>query len=138
MASLPSPRGKHRPRLEIIPFIDIMFFLLATFMMVSLSMVQNQGVDVKLPSASTAQNQERPEEAVQISVIESGEYFYNKEPASLDQLIAHLQLLKSSQADPKVFINGDARASFASVVAVLDETRKLGITKIAIETTRAE
>jgi len=135
MARLPSPRNtKNRPRLEIIPFIDIMFFLLATFMMVSLSMVQNQGVDVKLPVAATSRSQDRSDDSVSISVTESGNYFYNKESATLEQLIGHLQLLKSSQTDPKVFINGDALADFEDVVAVLDEVRKLGITKIAIET----
>ena len=59
MPSLPSPRGKTRPRLEIIPFIDIMFFLLATFMMVSLSMIKNEGLPVKLPQAATATPQNR-------------------------------------------------------------------------------
>jgi biopolymer transport protein ExbD len=137
MASLPSPRStKHRPRLEIIPFIDIMFFLLATFMMVSLSMVQNQGIDVRLPLASTSQAQNRTDESVTITVSQNGEYFYNKEPASLEQIIGHLQLLTSSRPDPQLFLNGDAKADFENVVAVLDEARKLGVRKIAIETTK--
>ena len=41
---------------------------------------------------------------------------------------------KQSEADPKVFINGDAKAHFGDIVAVLDEARKVGITKVAIET----
>ena len=50
MPAIPSPRAGRRPRLEIIPFIDIMFFLLATFMMVSLSMIDIQGIDLNLPA----------------------------------------------------------------------------------------
>ena len=41
--------GRKKARIEIIPLIDIMFFLLATFVMVSLSMVKNEGVSVMLP-----------------------------------------------------------------------------------------
>jgi biopolymer transport protein ExbD len=55
MTIIPSPRGQKRARIEIIPLIDIMFFLLATFVMVSLSMVKNQGIPVRLPSAATGQ-----------------------------------------------------------------------------------
>lgn len=49
---LPLPNIRRRPRIEIIPLIDIIFFLLATFVMVSLSMVRNQGLNVNLPRAS--------------------------------------------------------------------------------------
>ena len=50
-----SPFLKKRARIEIIPLIDIIFFLLATFVMVSLSMVKNHGINVALPTASTSQ-----------------------------------------------------------------------------------
>ena len=46
--------SRKRARIEIIPLIDIIFFLLATFIMVSLSMTKNQGVQVALPTASSA------------------------------------------------------------------------------------
>ena len=49
-----SQGGRKRARIEIIPLIDIIFFLLATFIMVSLSMTKNQGVQVALPTAGTA------------------------------------------------------------------------------------
>lgn len=53
MTKIPSPRSNKRARIEIIPLIDIIFFLLATFVMVSLSMVQNRGIPVTLPAAAT-------------------------------------------------------------------------------------
>jgi biopolymer transport protein ExbD len=128
-----SPRSKRRARIEIIPLIDIMFFLLATFLMVSLSMIRNQGISVNLPVASTSAPQDRKDYAA-ITVTEKGEFYWNKEPASLGTVITRLQELKQSQADPKVFINGDAKAHFEDIVSVLDEARKIGITKVAIET----
>jgi biopolymer transport protein ExbD len=56
---IPSPRAKRRAHIEIIPLIYIMFFLLATFVMVSLSMIRNQGINVNLPVAATSAPQDR-------------------------------------------------------------------------------
>jgi biopolymer transport protein ExbD len=132
---IPSPRPKRRARIEIIPLIDIMFFLLATFLMVSLSMIRNQGINVNLPLASTSAPQDRKDYA-SITVTEKGEFYWNKEPVNLNAVVSRLQQLKQSQPDPKVFINGDAKAHFEDVVSVLDEARKIGIAKVAIETAK--
>lgn len=134
---IPAPRTARRARIEIIPLIDIMFFLLATFVMVSLSMVKNQGLPVKLPVASTSAPQER-KDFTSITVNDKGEFFFNKEPITRADLGPRLAALKSSQQDPKIFINGDAKAEFDNVVAVLDETRKAGISKVAIETKKGD
>lgn len=134
---IPSPRSAKRARIEIIPLIDIMFFLLATFVMVSLSMVKNQGLPVKLPVASTSAPQDR-KDYTSITVNDKGEFFFNKELISRADLGPRLQALKASQEDPKIFINGDGKTEFNNVVAVLDETRKAGISKVAIETKKPE
>jgi len=115
-----------------------MFFLLATFMMVSLSMIQNAGISVNLPKASSGLPLDRPETPSKISVTSEGAYFFNKESVTLEQLIGHLQILKQSQKDPRIFLNGDGKADFEHIVVVLDEARKLGLTKIAIETSKKE
>jgi biopolymer transport protein ExbD len=134
---IPPPRLTRRARIEIIPLIDIMFFLLATFVMVSLSMVKNQGVPVKLPVASTSAPQDR-KDSTSITVNEKGEYFFNKEPIAEADLGPRLQALKASQEDPKIFINGDGKTQFENVVTILDEIRKAGISKIAIETRKPD
>jgi biopolymer transport protein ExbD len=129
--------GSKKARIEIIPLIDIIFFLLATFIMVSLSMSKNQGVQVALPTASTAASLSDPQDedkAVTLSVTEKGDVFYNKEKITLAQLPLKLQTLKSSSKDPRVVINSDAGADFKNVVAVLDEVRKIGIAKVGINT----
>jgi biopolymer transport protein ExbD len=133
MTRVPSPRSKARPRIEIIPLIDIIFFLLATFVMVSLSMVKNRGISVNLPVAVTSAPQPR-EDSATISIKENGETFLNKEPVDAAQLEAALKQLLSQNPDPHVFINGDTKAEFGKAIAALDAVRKLGITKIAIET----
>ena len=130
-------RGKKGARIEIIPLIDIIFFLLATFIMVSLSMSKNQGVNVALPGASTAQSlgdQSEMEKAVTLSVNDKGELFFNKDKILATQLSMRLQTYKMSSKDPKVIINSDGAADFKYVVTVLDEVRKIGIAKVGINT----
>lgn len=129
--------SKKRARIEIIPLIDIIFFLLATFIMVSLSMTKNQGVQVALPtavSASSLGDQQEMEKAVTLSVTVKGDLFFNKEKITIAQLPMKLQTLKSTARDPKVIINSDGGADFKHVVAVLDEVRKIGISKVGINT----
>ena len=129
--------GRKRARIEIIPLIDIIFFLLATFIMVSLSMTKNQGVQVALPTAGSAASlgdQKEMDKAVTLSVNAKGDVFYNKDKITIAQLPLRLQTLKSTSKDPKVIINSDAGADFKYVVAVLDEARKIGIAKVGINT----
>jgi biopolymer transport protein ExbD len=134
---IPNPTIRKRARIEIIPLIDIIFFLLATFVMVSLSMVKNQGVSVNLPSANTATPLDRKEQAI-ITITENGLIYLNKEITTLERLSAQLGTLKIQNSDLQVFINGDAKAFFGTAITVLDEVRKLGISKIAIQTKKIE
>lgn len=126
-----------KARIEIIPLIDIIFFLLATFIMVSLSMTKNQGVQVALPAAGTAQSlgdQQEMDRTVSLSVNEKGEVFFNKEKITTSQLPMRLQNYKASTQDPRVVVSGDAKANFNTIVAVLDEVRRQGISKVGIST----
>lgn len=129
--------GRKSARIEIIPLIDIIFFLLATFIMVSLSMTKNQGVQVALPTAGSSASlgdQSEMEKALTLSVNEKGEIFYNKEKIAAAQLPLRLQTYKTTAKDPRIIINSDATADFKYVVQVLDEVRKLGIAKVGINT----
>ena len=132
MRTRPFPYRK--AKIEIVPLIDVVFFLLATFVMVSLSMTRNQGMQVQLPTAASAEKQSDSDSAVTLTVMETGEVFYNKEKISLAQLPFKLQSLKASSKDPKVMVSGAASANFRTVVSVLDEARKIGIAKVGIST----
>jgi biopolymer transport protein ExbD len=133
MTVIPSPRSNKKARIEIIPLIDIMFFLLATFVMVSLSMVKNQGIPVRLPGASTGQSEAR-KDSTTISVSAAGQVFFNKDEVSLEELRTRLEAQKATVQDMKVFINGDEDARLGLAIEVLDVARNLGISKVAFET----
>jgi biopolymer transport protein ExbD len=121
---------RRRARIEIIPLIDIMFFLLATFVIVSLSMTKNKGIPVSLPRAESGVAQDRGDEVV-LSINEEGEVFWNKDPIANGQLPERFAKLAP---DTPVFIRGDEHTHFHHIVALLDMTRKAGVTKVAIET----
>ena len=123
-----------KAKIEIVPLIDVVFFLLATFVMVSLSMTRNQGMQVALPAASSASKQADDDKAITLTVLPTGEVFYNKDKITLAQLPFRLQTLKTAQKDPKIILNAAADADFKQVVAVLDEARRIGIAKVGIST----
>ena len=75
--NLGSPVRRKHSRIEIIPLIDIMFFLLASFMMVSLSMDRTQNIKVDLPPATQAQHDFSPD-MVNIAVDKSGAVWFQK------------------------------------------------------------
>ncbi len=128
-----SPVIRKRARIEIIPLIDIIFFLLATFVLVSLFMVKNQGIHVNLPTAATSSPQEKGV-TVTITVSESGMLYLNKEEMPLSNLLSQLRSLKHDNPDIGVMINGDEKSFFGDTVHILDEIRKMGISKVMIQT----
>ena len=131
--NIPSIRPHKRARIEIIPLIDIMFFLLATFVMVSLSMVKNRGIAVVLPAASTGAAQEHKDH-VTVSIAETGQLYLDKRELTQVQLTAELRGMHEANAELRVFIHGDENARLGLAITLLDEVRKLGITHVAFET----
>lgn len=131
---IPSPRSKKRARIEIIPLIDIMFFLLATFLMVSLSMIKNNGLSVRLPTAESSTPQPVKDEVASITLSADGTVYFNKEAVAPETLKERLHGLKEKSPEPRVRIQGDERASLGAAVSVLDMVRSQGIEKISIVT----
>jgi biopolymer transport protein ExbD len=130
-AKLPSDNAE--ARIEIIPLIDIMFFLLASFMLVSLSMVNLKSVKVNLPTATSALN-ESQRNFVDISVDKAGSAYLNKRRVDDDnQLIGELIGFRNANPDVRIIISGDADARHGDVIHVLDLVRLAGIEKVAFE-----
>ncbi|MFQ3671428.1 MAG: biopolymer transporter ExbD [Verrucomicrobiia bacterium] len=135
MPQIHSPRQGRKPRLEIIPFIDIMFFLLATFMMVSLSMIHNAGIDLNLPRASTAVPQDLHHDTLTISVSADGQLFRDRQPATLEELRDEFNRLAAGPGDPpRILLQGDRQAQFGLVVDVFDAARASGLTRLILRT----
>jgi biopolymer transport protein ExbD len=125
-----SPLPARRTRLEIIPLIDVMFFLLASFMMVSLTMTKQQTIGVNLPVAATSQKDFKPD-MINLAVNAAGDVYFDKEAVSLPDLQARLGERHRLQPGTPVYISGDAETRHADMVRVLDEVRRVGFTKVA-------
>ncbi len=129
-AKLPTENAE--ARIEIVPLIDIMFFLLASFMLVSLSMVNLKSVKVNLPTATTSTPESR-KDFVDISVDKIGAVYLDKKPVRDDQLLSALIALRQKNPDMRVFISGDKQALHGDIIHVLDLVRSAGIEKVAFE-----
>ena len=128
-----SPILHKKGRIEIIPLIDIMFFLLASFMMVSLSQVHMKGIKVNLPTGQTGETQAK-NEYISVSVDRDGHPFFDKdEMKSYDELAARLKKVHDENPEAKVFVRGDADTVHFNIIRVLDTLRSVGFYKVAFE-----
>jgi biopolymer transport protein ExbD len=125
--ALAAPR---RARVEIIPLIDVIFFLLATFVLFTLSMSSLRSLLVTLPHPSA----ESVSDNVNLQITDGGAAYWNQELISLAELPARLETYKKQAADPRIFISGDDKAKFGPVVMAIDKVRQAGITNYSVET----
>ena len=127
-----SPIPKKHARIEIIPLIDIMFFLLASFMMVSLSQTTMKGMKVNLPVGASGQTQSK-KDYVSLSVDKDGYTYFDKEKIPLEEVLPRLRKIYATNPDAKIFIRGDREAVHGNVTRVLDQIRSSGFNKISFE-----
>src|SRR5450432_2612342 len=118
-----SPIPKKHARIEIIPLIDIMFFLLASFMMVSLSQVHMKGIRVNLPSIKAVAQPTPPpnkKDYTSLRVDGDGLVHFDQEVLTDGDVPARLLQLYNSNHDAKVFISADKEALHGDVIKLLD------------------
>ena len=127
-----SPIPHKKARIEIIPLIDIMFFLLASFMMVSLSQVHMKGMKVNLPKGASGETQSK-RDYISVSVDEGGRWYFDKQEMTPEAMQARLNQVHQENPEAKVFVRGDANTPHINVTRLLDELRAAGFYKIAFE-----
>jgi biopolymer transport protein ExbD len=125
-----SPLSHKKARIEIIPLIDIMFFLLASFMMVSLTMIHMQSIKMDLPTAVMGQKDFKPE-IINIDIDKLGQPFIEKEPKTPAELYTYLTNRLALKTNLPVYIRGDREATHGAVISVLDLVRKAGVLKVS-------
>ena len=123
---------RKKARIEIIPLIDVIFFLLATFVLFTLALNKSNGVKVNLPTSETGTTFNP--DGVTISVTDEGAIAWNQDLITLDEFQQRLVLYAKQDPDGRILINGDEKAFFAQAIYVFDEARKAGFKKVFIET----
>jgi biopolymer transport protein ExbD len=126
-------RNFRHGRIEIIPMIDVMFFLLVTFMLASLSMQSLNSIAVNLPKGDAESLQHR--EPITLTITRDSKVFIDKIPTTIDQLAFVLKpLLKTN--DLGVVVNADGDAPEGAVVQAMIQARRAGVEHFLIAVKR--
>ena len=118
-------------RIEVVPLIDIMFFLLASFMMVSLSMTQLNRVPINLPEASTGVADVKAP-PFQIAIDPNGVITWDGKIVTLSEITDRLRK-EAAPSEARVLISADAESRHKNVLDVLNAVRAAGIEKVSFE-----
>ncbi|HEU6449482.1 MAG TPA: biopolymer transporter ExbD [Verrucomicrobiae bacterium] len=126
-----TPIPEKKSRLEIIPLIDIMFFLLASFMMLSLQMQIVRTLKSNLPTATLATSSKKPD-IVNLNVDKNGQVSIEDKTVSLPQLFTMLTNRYNLNTNLLVYITGADDATHGEVMFVLDFVNRADINRVAI------
>lgn len=118
-------------RIEIVPLIDIMFFLLAAFMLVSLSMTQLHRVPIALPAASTGIPDTKTP-PLQLTIDANGITTWDQKITTLSEITSRLKS-QPSPTEARVLISADSESRHKQVIAVLNAVRDAGVTQVSFE-----
>lgn len=127
--------GPKKARIEIVPLIDVIFFLLATFILFTISLNRSNGLSVLLPKVENSGPRD-PANSITVSITDNNEIGWEKDPISLEEFVTriHNHALQVGPDNARIFINGDENANYSSARYVIDQIKRTGIQKIMIET----
>ncbi|HEY7495288.1 MAG TPA: biopolymer transporter ExbD, partial [Candidatus Tectomicrobia bacterium] len=125
-----SRRTPEKARIEVIPMIDIIFFLLVFFMISTLSMTINRGLPVNLPRAASSQKALR--ESFNLTVTKDGEIFLNKELVTLSEITPKVKAGLEKDPGLLAIISADEHVIHGTIVDLMDQIRLAGVSRLAI------
>lgn len=125
--------ARSKPRIELIPMIDTIFFILVFFVVASLSMVRQEGLSVDLPRTASGTGSERAR--LTMTVRADGSLFLNKRPVTRADLLPALRQHLGANPDLTVLVNADRQSHHGRVVEVMDAARLAGARRLMIATT---
>ncbi|MDJ0515169.1 MAG: biopolymer transporter ExbD [Trichodesmium sp. MO_231.B1] len=120
------------PQINILPMIDVIFSILAFFIISTLFLTRSEGLPVDLPKAATSQLQRT--EQITVTIDEAGKIFLNRELIEVDGLEKAVRQLVLPNQKSIVTIKADEDVDHGDVVAVMDQLRKIDEVKLAIAT----
>ena len=129
------PNELDRPgEINIVPMIDVIFSILAFFIISTLYLTRSEGLPVNLPSASTAKSQ--PSTKITITIQPDGKLALNSKPIKLEALEGAVRSLVETNSEPLVIVNADKKVDHGQVVEVMDRLRRVKGAKLAIAAQR--
>ncbi len=122
--------SRTKARIEVIPMIDVIFFLLVFFMISTLSMAVYRGLPVNLPKAATGS--ETPRDQVMVTVAKDGRIAVDQQDVARESFPTLLKARLEANPLSVVVINADEEVRHGRVVEILDEARRVGVVHLAI------
>ncbi len=127
-------RPAEKARIELIPMIDTMAFLLVFFMIASLAMTRQAGLPVSLPRAEAAAAQTWGDRALVVTLDSQGAVYLNKDQVSPGDLEEEVRGRLTARPELIVVINADKDLRHGRVVAAMDAVKRAGAARLAIAT----
>ena len=131
MRNWPSRPERHA-RIEIIPMIDVMMFLLVFFVMISTNVLPALGLKITPPSTSNA-DKIIDKTKVTVGIDKEGNTFLDGSPTEINKIESELKLLAADKL-LSVVIAGDEGTSLQSLVNVLEILKQAGVDSAKIVT----
>lgn len=122
---------KRRPRIEMIPLIDLMFLILVSFVYGVFFMSVHRGVSVALPLSSTAKIEKQL--TLTLSIQADGTVFLDKEPVTLEGLGEALKLRAAANKETGVLLFADNNLPYQKLYTVLDLIRLAGLSQVSLQ-----
>lgn len=122
-------------RIEIIPMIDVMMFLLVFFVLISINVIPASGLKTHLPTSSSAQDNRDIRNAI-VTIARSGALQLDGKSLAMADLSAQLSLLRQQNAKLTVIVKGDADVELQRLVDVMDAVKGAGIEALSIAAKR--
>ena len=122
---------KPRARIEIIPMIDVMMFLLVFFVLISINVIPALGVKTTLPTSSQVQDLKTVINAI-VTLGKDQELQLNGKPVSLDQLSPAIHKMERADAKVNVIVNGDKSVDMQRLLDVMDALKEGGFDAMSI------
>jgi len=120
-----------RPRIEMLPLIDIVFLLLVFFIYAMLSMAVHRGLPVVLPISSSADLEKKT--VLSITIKADGSIYLDKKPVELETLAVILKKQASIKHESSVMLFADKGLAYQRLFNVLDQIRKAGLSNISLQ-----
>ncbi|NET58615.1 MAG: biopolymer transporter ExbD [Symploca sp. SIO2E6] len=116
--------------INIVPMIDLVFSILAFFIISTLYLTRSEGLSVNLPMAATAETQRQS--TIKVTINPNGEIRLNSELVELQQLASKVDSMVVPNSESLVIINADETVAHGQVVGVMDSLRQVEGVKLAI------
>jgi biopolymer transport protein ExbD len=119
-----------KARIEIIPMIDVIFFLLVFFMISSLAHDKFNTISVNLPKTSSKANAVK--QKITLSIESSGKLYLNQSEVTLKALPEVLSHIMKDMPDETVIVNADQNVNYGLVMGAIDAAKSIGVRKFAL------